>query len=90
MKRDILSPFLTVVLFLMTAATALAGYQYLKGMQQMRMLQEHVNLAGQRRAAIQAMAFELNEYARRDPSIEPLLERVGMRGRPNTNSLPHP
>ncbi len=88
MKRDFLSTVLVTCLVMSTAATAVLCYQYLSSTSVLRFMQERANLAGQRRAAIQALTIELNEHARRDASLEQLLEKLNIRMRANTNLPP--
>lgn len=88
MKRDIIGPILICCLFVSTTGAAVMGYLTLKGTRLNRFLQQQTVRVNQSRAMMQAMAIDLNEYSRREQSIIPMLDRLSIRMRQNTNATP--
>lgn len=78
MKRDTLGTFLLAALVMTTAGAAASCYWYLKASKQVRELGARVNRINQHRAMAQAMAVDLNAYARQNPAIRPVLEKSGL------------
>jgi hypothetical protein len=90
MKRDVLAIGLVSVLIAATLATVGMCYMYLKTAQRVREMQTGLNQVNHRRQVIQSMAMDLNEYARRNPTIIPLLQELNLRPRSSTNAAPAP
>ena len=88
MKRDRIATTLLFCLVCSTLAAAAMAYEYLRASRQLRALQNDAAHIGQNQLAMQALALDLNDYARRNPAIEPLLEKLNMRARGTTNSTP--
>ena len=86
MKRDLLSPALLLGLFLSTLAASGMCYWFLKASRDLRALQAQTAVINQKRAALQAFAIDVNEYARRNPAINPLLDQLNLRLRIPTNA----
>jgi hypothetical protein len=86
MKRDILAIGLITVLIASTLATAGLCYRLLKMSRTMPQMQGSVNHINRNRQALQSLAVELNEYARSNPSINPLLQQMNLRIRTATNA----
>jgi hypothetical protein len=87
MKRDLLTSILALVLLATSLATAAMGYKLVKMAQQFGALQKTVAEVNQNRAAFQNFAVELNEYSLRNPAINPLLDKMGLRLRVVTNNI---
>jgi hypothetical protein len=51
-------------------------------------LQKKYAEVNQNRAVFQNFAVELNEYSMRNPTINPLLDKMGLRLRVVTNNVP--
>src|SRR4051812_14313705 len=85
MKRDVLAIGLTGALIVATLATAGMCYLYLKTAQEVRHMQGSLNEVNRRRQAVQGLAIELNEYAKKNRAIIPLLEQLNLRVRVSTN-----
>jgi hypothetical protein len=90
MKPDRLATVLIVALVCSTFGAVLMTYQYLRAEKTLRTLQSHVAQINRHQLAMQAIALDLNEYARRNRDIEPLLERLNMRPRNSTNAAAAP
>jgi hypothetical protein len=88
MKRDLLTSILALILLASSLAAAAMCYKFLKTAHFTRVLQEQVVKANQDRVRFQSFAVELNEYAVRNPSINPLLDQMGLRLRLVTNNIP--
>ena len=88
MKRDLLTSILALVLLASSLAAAAMCYKFLKLAQQARLMQERVVQDNQRRAIFQNFAVELNEYALRNPAINPLLDQMGLKLRLISNNIP--
>ena len=73
---------------LLVSVTLTAGlcYWYLQCTRQLGMAQSEVGRANNNRAAMQALATEAVEYAKRNPDIIPVLQNLGMRSRIETNA----
>ena len=88
MKRDLLTSILALILLASSLAAAAMCYKFLKMAHQTRILQEKVVQANQARGLFQNFAVELNEYALRNPAINPLLDQMGLRLRLISNNVP--
>jgi hypothetical protein len=78
MKKDTLGTFLLAALVMTSAGAAASCYWFLKASAQLKELSLRVNRVNAHRAMAQAMAVDLNAYARSNPSIRPVLERSGL------------
>jgi hypothetical protein len=88
MKRDLLTSILALALLAISLATAAMGYKFVKMSQQVGDLQKNVAEVNQNRAVFQNFAVELNEYSLRNPAINPLLDKMGLRLHVVTNNVP--
>jgi hypothetical protein len=88
MKRDLVTSALALILLALSLATAAMGYKFFKMSHNYRLLQENIVQVNQRRALFQNMAVELNEYALRNPAMNPMLDQMGLRLRVVTNTIP--
>lgn len=88
MKRDLLTSILALVLLATSLATAAMGYKFVKMSHQFGVLQKKFAEVNQNRAVFQNFAVELNEYSLRNPAINPLLDKMGLRLRVVTNNAP--
>ena len=72
---------------LLVSVTLTAGlcYWYLQCTRQLGMAQSEVARSNNNRAAMQALAAEAVEYAKRNPDIIPVLQSLGLRSRIETN-----
>ena len=86
MKRDPYTAMLVVVFAIVTMGSVVLCYQYLKDSRKLRYLQEQTARVNQRKSLMQSLALEMNEYARRNPAMNPVLERLNMRMRAATNA----
>jgi hypothetical protein len=88
MKRDLLTSILALILLASSLAAAGMCYKFIRMSHEYRFLQEQVARVNQKRALFQNFAVELNEYSIRNPAINPLLEKTGLRMRAVTNTIP--
>jgi hypothetical protein len=87
MKRDVLAMGLVGVLLVATLATAGICYWYLLTARNVRAMQGALSTANRNQQVMQALAIEVNEYAKRNRAIIPLLEDLNLRQRvPMTNA----
>jgi hypothetical protein len=86
MKRDFLAMGLITVLIATTIATVGMCYWYLKSARNVREMQMGVNHVNRNRQALQALAVDLNNYARRNPLIYPTLEQLNLRMGPSSTN----
>jgi len=86
MKREPNTAMLVVIFAIATLGTVVVCYQFLKEARMAQRLQQQSVAVNQRKALLQSLVMELNEYSRRDPAIIPTLDRLNMRPRPATNS----
>ncbi len=72
---------------LLVSVTLTAGlcYWYLQCTRELNLAQSEVVRANNNRAAMQSLAAESVEYARRNPEIIPVLQSLGLRTRIETN-----
>jgi hypothetical protein len=91
MKKDVLAIGLVGVVMISTLATVGMCYWYLKTSRDVRYQQSamtDINRGMARnRQALQSLALDLNNYARRNPAIIPLLEQMNLRMDLPTNSV---
>jgi hypothetical protein len=74
---------LTTVLLALVVASALASvvlcYMYNSNTRELRSLQGQAALVNNNRTVINALAADAIEYAKKNPSMEPVLEAVGLK-----------
>jgi len=85
MNREPITMLLATALLLSVTLTAGLCYWYLQCTRQLGMAQSEVARANNNRAAMQALASEAVEYAKRNPDIIPVLQTLGLRSRIDTN-----
>jgi hypothetical protein len=85
MNREPITMLLAIGLLVSVTLTAGLCYWYLQCTRQLTMAQMEVARANSNRAAMQALASESIEYARRNPAIIPVLQSLGLRSRIDTN-----
>jgi hypothetical protein len=76
---------LATALLVSVALTAGLCYWYLQCTRQLTVAQMEVARANSNRAAMQSLAAECVEYAKRNPAIIPVLQGLGLRSRIETN-----
>jgi hypothetical protein len=76
---------LASALLVSVAVTAGLCYWYLQCTRQFNLAQTEVARANANRAAMQSLANETIEYAKRNPAIIPVLQGLGLRSRIETN-----
>lgn len=88
MKKDVLGMALVAVLFISTVTTGAMCYVYLKTSRAVRAAQYQVGQINRNKQVLQALAFDLNEYSKRNQSIVPLLDQMNLRMRTATANAP--
>ena len=88
MNREPITLLLATVLLVSVTLTAGVCYWYLQCTRQLQIAQLEVARANSNRAAMQSLAAESVEYAKRNPSIIPVLQGLGLRSRIETNQPP--
>jgi len=88
MKKNFSGTLLAVVLVLITLGTAWMFFSYAQLAKRLQPLQADVLMINRSQGALQGLLGEAVEYSKRDPSIEPLLQSMGIRAR--TNAPPAP
>jgi hypothetical protein len=78
MKTNGLTVFLVGLLLAGSVATASLAYVYVRSMQNVGKLQVQVAVINRDRSLIQSLASEAVDYSKRNPSIEPILQSVGI------------
>lgn len=86
MKTNPLGVLLTVLLVLTTLATAGLFFGFLQSARKLPPLQTEVMIINRNQAAVQGLLSEAMEFSKRDTSIEPLLQSMGIRPRTNLPS----
>ena len=76
---------LATALLLGVTLTAGLCYWYLQCTRQLNLAQMEVARANNNRTAMQALAAESIEYAKRNPDMIPVLQSLGLRSRIETN-----
>lgn len=82
MKNQFWTALLVMLLFLGALASAALSFVYVQSTRQLNELQAKANAISQYKNLMQALAAEAIEFSRRDPSIEPILNDIGIRTRP--------
>ena len=85
MNREPITLLLAASLFVSVTLTAGLCYWYLQCTRQLQIAQMEVARANANRAAMQSLASESIEYAKRNPAIIPVLQSLGLRSRIETN-----
>ena len=85
MNREPITIILAATLLVSVILTAGLCYWYLQCTRQLQFAQMEVARANANRAAMQSLANETMEYARRNPAIIPVLQALGLRSRIETN-----
>ena len=89
MKRDPVSTLVAAILLLSVTAAAGLCYWFLQNSRQHQILQSEVARVNRNRALLQSLGNEMLEYGKRNPSMLPVLQSVGVRVRNETNSTPN-
>jgi len=79
MQKSPLTAILLTVLLVNVLATAVLSFGYIWQMREAQRLQAQINNINQARNMIQALANDAVEYSKRNPSIDPLLQSVGLK-----------
>ncbi len=85
MNREPITLLLATALLVSVALTAGICYWYLQCTRQLNIAQAEVARSNANRAAMQSMATECIEYAKRNPAIIPVLQSLGLRSKIDTN-----
>jgi hypothetical protein len=88
LKTNLLGVVLAGTLALTALATAWLFFSYVQVTRTLPPLQADVLRINRNQAALQGLLGEAVEYSKRDPTIEPLLQSMGIRAR--TNAVPAP
>lgn len=83
-KTNLLGVLLTLTLALVALWTAWLFFTYVKSAKKLQPLQTEVVIINRNQTAIQGLLTEALEYSKRDPTIEPLLQSMGIRIRTNS------
>ena len=85
MNREPITLLLATALLVSVSLTAGLCYWYLQCTRQFNLAQTEVARANNNRAAMQSLAAESVEYAKRNPDLVPVLQSLGLRSRIETN-----
>jgi hypothetical protein len=85
MNRDPITLVLATALLLSVTLTAGLCYWYLQCTRVLNLAQMEVARANNNRAAMQSLAAESIEYAKRNPDMIPVLQSLGLRSKIETN-----
>ena len=83
MKTNLSGVLLAVTLVLVALGTAWLFVSYVQLAEALQPLQDDVRQINGKQTAIQGLLVEAVEYSKRDPTIEPLLQSMGVRPRTN-------
>jgi len=83
MKTNPLGVVLALILVISALATTGSIFTYVRSAQRLQPLQTEVAIIKRNQAALQGLLSEAIEYGKRDASIQPLLESMGIRARTN-------
>jgi len=85
MNREPVTMLLATALLLSVTLTAGLCYWYLQCTRQLNLAQMEVARANNNRAAMQSLAAESIEYAKRNPDMIAVLQSLGLKSRIETN-----
>ena len=83
MKNNPLAATLLGLLLVSTIFTTVLTYRYIASLRKLRGLQPAIVQINNNRNIMQALANDTVEYSKRNPSIDPLLQSVGLKPGPN-------
>ncbi len=83
LKTNLWGALLTSALLLVTLSTAWLFLNYLQLAKQLRLLQSQAIAVNRSQALLQGLLTEAVEFSKRDPTLEPLLQAMGVRIRTN-------
>lgn len=83
MKNNAVTATLLGMLLVSAIFTAVLTYRYVSSLRKLRGLQPAIVQINYNRNFMQALANEMVEYSKRNPSIDPLLQSVGLKPGPN-------
>lgn len=81
-KNQLWTGLLVALLILGSLASATLSVVYVRSTRKLQDLQLKANVITQYKNVMQMLANEAMEYSRRDPSMEPILNSIGIRTRP--------
>ncbi len=79
MKNSAMTTILLAVLTLSALTSVGLCWSYIGSARELRSLQGQVGMINNNRALINSLANDTLEYSKRNPSIDPLLESVGLK-----------
>ena len=79
MKTNLLGVVLAAILVLAALGTAWLLFSYVQAARKLQPLQAEVLVINRNQAVLQGLLTEAVEYSKRDPTIEPLLQSMGIR-----------
>jgi len=88
MKENPLGGVLAIGLVAMALGTSALLIWYVRKAGKLPALQGELMVANRNQAALQGLLNEAVEYGRHDPSIEPILQSMGIRARANAATGP--
>lgn len=84
MRNDALTKLLVGLVILSVLVTSGFAFLYVRSVQKMNRLQLQAALVNRNRALVNSFAAEAVEYSRRDPTIDPLLQSLGIKAMPKS------
>jgi hypothetical protein len=83
MRNGALTTLLVGLLVLSVLATAGLALYYVRSVRTLNVLQLQTTVINRNRSLVNSLAGEALEYSRRNPSIDPVLQSVGIKPRGN-------
>lgn len=87
MRNNALTQLLVGLVALSVLASSGLAFYYVRSVRALNQLQLQTAVINRNRSLINALAADAVEYSKRNPAMDPLLQSVGMKGRP-TGSAP--
>jgi len=84
MKKQPLILTLMVVLFINAVATPILSYRFIQITRELNRLKSQYNAVNGNTQLLQQMLSESIEYSKKNPALDPVLERIGVKAKPTT------
>jgi hypothetical protein len=83
MRNNALTQLLVGLVALSVLASSGLAFYYVRSVQALNRLQLQTAVINRNRSLVNSLAADTVEYSKRNPAIDPLLQSVGMKPRPN-------
>lgn len=87
-KDNAATAALVGVLAACALGTLLMSYRYVSALSEVQRLQPQMALANRNANLVQALMADVLDYSRRNPALDPVLQKLGVKAKPDATNVP--